>query len=151
MRRFATVCTVLLVVGSPFAQVGLADGPAAGDALTHGGFSALLLTAVQAEPGAVRTAGDALLEVKKAGLAPQSWSVDATLTHGELASIVKTIGGTYKPVDPEAPASRAFTEALLQRQAEVLKQHAGELGTKAGAGSYAMDFTTDPQVSPSNF
>jgi len=151
MRRFTAVYAVSFVLSLCFAQVGLAEAPAGGDAFTHGEFSVILLAAVQDDPEALRSSEDALLEIKKAGLAPQTWSADAALTHGELASIVVAMGGRYEPTYPEQPATRAFSEALLRSQAEVLEQHAGELDSRANTGRYAMDFVTDPGVSPSNF
>jgi len=153
MRPLVLLCALLLVVGSLSAQVRIVEetiDPSAEVSLSHGEFSVLLMEAFDTID-VERSSEDALLELQRLGLVPQTWIADGTLTHGELAQVVSRFGGSYNPAEPESPASRAFTESFLRRQLSALRDFVPSMVTHEDASAYAMDFGIDTGVSPSNF
>ena len=144
--RFVTV------LGAAVLAIGLAV-PAAADenAITHGEFAVLLLQASAGFTGEVPEADAALRSMQELELVPESWTLEGTLTHGELADVLGRFGASYVPADRGAPVSRSFAKALLRRELSMLREH---LATKLGHGfsiNHILDMGVDRAVSPSTF
>jgi hypothetical protein len=144
MRHLAVFCAVMLLVGFVCAQEGNDDS----QNLTKGDFAILILKVIDTKPGVDVSPVDALMEVKRLGLAPEEWLAVDILTHGDLADVLDRFGANYQPADRDEPAGRAFTEALLRRELGKLKDY---LARRTGHGvsvSHVLDEGVDRAVSP---
>lgn len=144
--RFLTVC------GAAILALGLAAPAAADDsAMTQGEFAVLLMQAGAGFIGELPDPESALSSAKELEMVPESWTLDAPLTHGEMADVLQSLGITHVPGDPDAPVSRAFAEALLRRELSRLRDY---LASRLGHGfsmNHILDMGVDRAVSPSTF
>jgi hypothetical protein len=145
MRRVSVLVCVIGLLGA--AGAAAADD----DVITHGEFAVLLLRAGAGFTGELPQPEAALASVKELGLAPEEWTLEGPLTHGELADTVGRMGVSYVPADRDAFASRPFVEALLRRELSKLRDY---LATRLGHGfsvNHILDQGVDRAVSPSRF
>ena len=151
MKRVLLVCFVFLFAsaGTMSAQ----DEPIAQevDGITHGLFAVLLLKAAAGYTDTLPDPVDALDQVKRYGMIPESWLVDEVLTHGEMSQVLEQFGVVYIPADRDKPVSHDFAEALLRRELSRLRDY---LARRMGHGfsvNHILDLGVDRAVSPSRF
>ena len=151
MKRVSILFAVIVFVGTGaiFAQ----DEPPNQDmeGMTHGQFAVLLLKAAAGYTDTLPNEVDALDQVKRYGLVPDSWLVDEVLTHGEMSEVLEQFGVVYVPPDRDKPVSRPFAEALLRREITRLRDY---LARRMGHGfsiNHILDMGVDRAVSPSRF
>ena len=151
MKRALILCSVIVFVwaGVIFAQEEPAEQEMEG--MTHGQFAVLLLKAAAGYTDTLPNEVDALDQVKRYGLIPNSWLVDEVLTQGEMSEILEQFGVVYVPPDRDKPVSRPFAEALLRREITRLRDY---LARRMGHGfsiNHILDMGVDRAVSPSRF
>ena len=151
MRRVLVLCFVVLFAcaGFTLAQDETAEQELNG--ITHGQFAVLLLKAAAGYTDTLPDPVDALDQVKRYGLIPESWLVDEVLTHGEMAEVLLRFAVVYVPSDRDAPVSNDYAEALLRREITRLRDY---LARRMGHGisvNHILDQGVDRCVSPSRF
>ena len=151
MKRALVLCFAILLVcaGTMFAQEEPAEQDVQG--ISHGQFAVLLLKAAAGYTDTLPNDVDALDQVKRYGLIPESWLVDEVLTHGEMTEVLEQFGVSYMPADRDAPVSQEFAEALLRREITRLRDY---LARRLGHGfsiNHILDQGVDRAVSPSRF
>ena len=151
MRRVLLLCFVVLFAGAglTLAQDETAEQELNG--ITHGQFAVLLLKAAAGYTDTLPDPVDALDQVKRYGLIPESWLVDDVLTHGEMSEVLLRFAVVYVPSDRDAPVSNDFAEALLRREITRLRDY---LARRMGHGisvNHILDQGVDRAVSPSRF
>jgi hypothetical protein len=154
MRTCIVVLAALLIAGSVAAQVNTNQPTqdTGEQPISHGEFAILLLQVFATQPDGEWTGDTALAETKKLNLVPQTWQVDALLTHGEFADILERLGGHYTPTDRDAIASRPFVEAMLRREMLRLRDYPARRMGVGDSLSHILDEGVDRGVvSPSDF
>ena len=151
MKRVMLLCFVILFAwsGAVLAQQEPLDQEV--DGITHGQFAVLLLKAAAGYTDTLPDPVDALDQVKRYGMIPQSWLVDEVLTHGEMSQVLEQFGVVYVPADRDAPVSNDYAEALLRRELSRLRDY---LARRMGHGfsvNHILDLGVDRAVSPSRF
>ena len=150
MRRLLLLCFVILFAR---AGAGVAQEPVDQEVqgITHGQFAVLLLKAAAGYTDTLPDPVDALDQVKRYGMIPESWLVDEVLTHGEMSQVLEQFGVVYVPADRDKPVSHDFAEALLRRELSRLRDY---LARRMGHGfsvNHILDLGVDRAVSPSMF
>jgi len=151
MKRVLVLCFAILLgcAGTMFAQEEPAEQDVQG--ISHGQFAVLLLKAAAGYTDTLPNDVDALDQVKRYGLIPNSWLVDEVLTHGEMSEVLEQFGVVYVPADRDKPVSQPFAEALLRREITRLRDY---LARRMGHGfsiNHILDQGVDRAVSPSRF
>ena len=151
MKRALVLCFAILLgwAGAMFAQEEPAEQDVQG--ITHGQFAVLLLKAAAGYTDTLPDPVDALDQVKRYGLIPESWLVDEVLTHGEMSQVLEQFGVVYVPADRDKPVSNDYAEALLRRELSRLRDY---LARRMGHGfsvNHMLDLGVDRAVSPSRF
>ena len=151
MKRVLVLCFAILLgwAGAMFAQEEPAEQDVQG--ITHGQFAVLLLKAAAGYTDTLPDPVDALDQVKRYGLIPESWLVDEVLTHGEMSQVLEQFGVVYVPADRDKPVSNDFAEALLRRELTRLRDY---LARRMGHGfsiNHILDQGVDRAVSPTHF
>jgi hypothetical protein len=120
MRRLVALMAVLLVAGGVSAQIAVpptpTSAPTDNEPITHAELAQLLLEVVGTKPDRTIKPEEALAEVKRLEMVPQSWDGATYLTLGEFGDILEPLGVHYVPADRSELATRDFVEALLRRE-----------------------------------
>lgn len=155
--RHISCAVLVLLIGAVAAMAQIAPPPASepaaeAETINHAEFAVLVLQALGSEPPEQPNPEQALAEVKRLGLVPQTWAGADLLTHGELADVLERIGAHYTPTDREAYAARPFVEALLRREMLLLRDYPSRRMGVGDSLSHILDEGVDRGVvSPSEF
>lgn len=160
MRKAAALVLVLIAASVATAQVRITSSTAeptapaevAEQTITHAEFAELLLQVLASDPDPLPKGEEALTEVKRMNLVPQTWAAEHYLTQGEFADVLARLGGHYTPTDRDAVASRPFVEAVLRREMLRLRDYPARRMGVGDSLSHIMDEGVDRGVvSPSDF
>jgi hypothetical protein len=160
MRRVAALVLALLVASVATAQVRITSSTAepvppaeaAEQSINHAEFAELLLQVLASAPDPLPKGDEALAEVKRMNLVPQTWAAEHYLTQGEFADVLARLGGHYTPTDRDAVASRPFVEAVLRREMLRLRDYPARRMGVGDSLSHILDEGVDRGVvSPSDF
>jgi len=151
MKRALVLCFAILFAGAWAVIAQEEPGEQDVQGITHGQFAVLLLKAAAGYTETLPDPVDALDQVKRYGLMPESWLVDEVLTHGEMSQVLEQFGVVYVPADRDKPVSNDFAEALIRRELTRLRDY---LARRLGHGfsiNHILDQGVDRAVSPSHF
>ena len=164
MRQLVSLVGVMLLAAVTAAQsqapapVAPAPTPAvtgeASEDITQGQFAQLVLRAIATKQHAEApdlTPEQALERIKELQLVPAGWHADWLLTQRDLAAVLVALGIDYVPMEPTAPVSRAFAEAILRRHQLQFEQYGQMKFTHGQAAALVTDEGVDRAVSPSQF
>lgn len=160
MRRIAALILTLLVASVTSAQVNITSSTAepvppaeaVEQTITHAEFAELLLQVLASAPEPLAKGDEALAEVKRMNLVPQTWAAEHFLTQGEFSDVLARLGGHYTPTDRGVVVSRPFVEAVLRREMLRLRDYPARRMGVGDSLSHIMDEGVDRGVvSPSDF
>ncbi len=127
MRQLALLSIAVLVASTAIGQVRIStdetdDVMAEVDTVAHSELAMMALRLMAGDTDNVPEPSVCFSILLNMGLIPSDWVGDEMLTHGELSIFLERLGAKsiyvlhkQKPPEPDEPASRDYTEAMLRR------------------------------------